>query len=74
MTASPTSSLAVTASAHEHAWLTESVHVTSAGRVRYVRCAGCAVRRVDLDAPATVPPTPLTRPICGDRRDPGTAG
>ncbi|MDQ1082768.1 MULTISPECIES: hypothetical protein [Microbacterium] len=63
MTAPRPSSLAVAATAHEHAWRTESMHLTSEGRVRYVRCTGCAARRIDLDAPVTAPPTPLTRTL-----------
>ncbi|MFS0910229.1 hypothetical protein AB3M89_00440 [Microbacterium sp. 179-I 3D2 NHS] len=42
--------------AHEHAWLVESRHRTSDGTVLYVRCASCAVRRVDLQAHPHVPP------------------
>ncbi|MDZ5146208.1 hypothetical protein [Microbacterium testaceum] len=63
MTASRTIPLVPSASVHEHAWMTESVHLTSDGRVRYVRCAGCSVRRVDVDAVAAAPPTALTREI-----------
>jgi len=48
---------------HEHAWLTESVHRTSEGLLRYVRCAGCRARRVDIDAAPVVPPTAMTREI-----------
>ena len=51
MTASDLLALAVSASApHEHGWITESVHSTSQGRVRYVRCSACGARRVDLEA------------------------
>ncbi|WP_295825287.1 hypothetical protein [uncultured Microbacterium sp.] len=63
MTASRTIPLAPSASVHEHAWITESVHLTSDGRVRYVRCAGCSVRRVDVDTAALLPPAALTREI-----------
>lgn len=63
MTAFRTRSAAVSASVHEHAWVTESVHVTSGGRVRYVRCTDCAARRVDLDAARDAPPVALTRPV-----------
>lgn len=63
MTALPTVLPAAPASVHEHAWLTESVHATSAGRVRYVRCTGCAARRVDLDPVSPAPPVSMTRPI-----------
>ncbi|WP_314457068.1 hypothetical protein [uncultured Microbacterium sp.] len=48
---------------HEHAWLTESVHATSEGRVRYVRCAECAARRVDLDAVSVTPASAISREI-----------
>ena len=63
MTAPHTIPLAPSASVHEHAWVTESVHLTSVGRVRYVLCAECSVRRVDVDPAAVVPPTALTREI-----------
>lgn len=66
MTVSPTPSLSATASVHEHAWVTESVHVTSTGSVRYVRCTGCPARRVELDPLATAPPTPVTGVIGSD--------
>lgn len=33
---------------HGHTWHTESVHATSEGRVRYLRCADCGTRRVEL--------------------------
>lgn len=46
---------------HEHGWLTESGHQTSEGRVVYVRCAHCGVRRVDLQPNSLQPPQPLTR-------------
>ncbi|WP_150953524.1 hypothetical protein [Microbacterium testaceum] len=63
MNASRTVPLTATASVHEHAWITESAHVTSTGRLRYVRCVGCAARRVDLEAAPVGPPTALTREI-----------
>ncbi|OYC97186.1 hypothetical protein CI089_01110 [Microbacterium sp. Yaish 1] len=47
---------ALLARAHEHGWATESAHRTSDGLVRYVRCGGCGVRRVDVQARATQPP------------------
>ncbi|MBQ9917926.1 MAG: hypothetical protein IJO71_12115 [Microbacterium sp.] len=53
----------VTAAAHEHAWVTESMHATSEGRVRYVRCTGCRARRVDLDSAVATPPVPLSREV-----------
>ncbi|MEI7056707.1 hypothetical protein WBG06_12890 [Nocardioides sp. CCNWLW239] len=46
---------------HEHGWLTESSHQTSEGRVHYVRCAACGVRRVDLQSHPLLPPQPLSR-------------
>ena len=45
---------------HEHGWLTESSHQTSEGRVLYVRCARCGVRRVDLQPHPLLPPRSLT--------------
>jgi hypothetical protein len=52
-----------TAAGHEHGWLTESSHQTSEGRVVYVRCARCGIRRVDLQAHPLLPPWPLTRDL-----------
>ena len=46
---------------HEHGWLTESSHQTSEGRVIYVRCAQCGVRRVDLQPHPALPPWSLSR-------------
>ncbi|WP_328531291.1 hypothetical protein OG984_09235 [Nocardioides sp. NBC_00368] len=46
---------------HEHGWLTESSHQTSEGRVLYVRCARCGVRRVDLQPHPLLPPQSLSR-------------
>ncbi|MDT0158485.1 hypothetical protein Q9R19_12700 [Microbacterium sp. ARD32] len=43
---------------HEHAWLTESAHATSEGEIVYVRCVGCAARRVDLRMHEALPPVP----------------
>lgn len=56
---------------HEHAWVTESSHRTSEGLVRYVRCARCGARRVDLQAHPQVPTTPLStlRPGAARRRN-----
>jgi hypothetical protein len=48
---------------HEHAWLIESRHSTSGGFVLYVRCAGCAARRVDLQPHPLSPPEALSRQI-----------
>lgn len=45
---------------HEHAWQTESAHRTSLGLLRYVICAGCGVRRVDLQPHREVPPAALS--------------
>lgn len=61
MTAADTLAPSV-APVHEHAWITDSVHATSEGRVRYVRCVGCSARRVELEA-SDLPPTPLTRAL-----------
>jgi hypothetical protein len=47
---------------HEHAWVTESRHRTSEGVVIYVRCAGCATRRIDLES-AVMPPTALSHAV-----------
>jgi len=47
---------------HEHAWLTESQHATSAGRLLYLRCA-CGTRRVDLQHHFDVPPEAVSRPL-----------
>jgi len=63
MSAPETLSLPVAASVHEHAWVTESAHVTSEGRVRYVRCTGCRARRVDLDPAVAMPPVRLSREV-----------
>lgn len=41
---------------HEHGWVTESSHHTSAGVVVYVRCAACGTRRVDLHNSTGLPP------------------
>ncbi|MFS0733524.1 hypothetical protein ABC304_16190 [Microbacterium sp. 1P10UB] len=61
MTAPSTLSSPVAASLHEHAWVTESTHATSAGRVRYVRCIACPARRIDLDPVASSPPAAITQ-------------
>jgi hypothetical protein len=45
---------------HEHGWVTESGHQTSAGRVVYVRCAGCGTRRVDIQSHPLVAPRSLS--------------
>lgn len=64
MSTSPTTGILVrpATDAHEHAWITESAHATSAGRIVYVRCPACGVRRVDLQERDDRPPTPLSRP------------
>ena len=46
---------------HDHGWLTESSHQTSEGRVLYVRCTLCGVRRVDLQPHPLLPPWTLSR-------------
>lgn len=48
---------------HEHAWLAESRHPTSAGVVFYVRCVDCGARRVDLQPHSDLPPSALTRTL-----------
>lgn len=45
---------------HEHAWETESAHRTSLGLLRYVSCAGCGTRRVDLQPDQEQPPAALS--------------
>ncbi|GAA1883863.1 hypothetical protein GCM10009715_32740 [Paeniglutamicibacter psychrophenolicus] len=57
-----TATLSGQAPAHEHAWLVESAHNTSEGMVAYVRCvAGCGARRIDLQGPANVPPSAVSK-------------
>lgn len=63
MTASRLLPAAAPAPVHEHAWVTESVHATSEGCVRYVRCVGCAARRVDLDPWEVAPASAVSRVI-----------
>lgn len=48
---------------HEHAWVTESAHRTSLGRLRYVICPGCGARRVDLQPHPERPPAALSVPV-----------
>ena len=48
---------------HEHAWLTESAHRTSLGLLRYVHCAGCGGRRVDLQQHPEQPPAALSAAV-----------
>ncbi|MDQ1138115.1 hypothetical protein QE410_002914 [Microbacterium sp. SORGH_AS 1204] len=67
MTVSRLLPTAAPAPVHEHAWVTESVHATSEGRIRYVRCVTCVARRVDLDPPAIAPASALSREIGGAR-------
>ncbi|WP_312168730.1 hypothetical protein [Microbacterium sp.] len=57
----PTPRIPSTPAPHEHAWLVESRHRTSDGTVLYVRCADCAMRRVDLQPHTQMPPTALSR-------------
>ncbi|WP_309080708.1 hypothetical protein [Zhihengliuella sp.] len=47
----------------EHAWITESAHTTLEGRLLYVRCAHCGIRRMDLQAGAEQPPSAASRLI-----------
>ncbi|MFE7224848.1 hypothetical protein ACFU7D_08705 [Nocardioides sp. NPDC057577] len=61
MTDSATEESRRTNATHEHGWLTESSHQTSEGRVLYVRCAQCGVRRVDLQPHPLLPPRSLSR-------------
>ncbi|RZU63115.1 hypothetical protein [Zhihengliuella halotolerans] len=49
--------------AHEHGWRVESSHATSAGRVLYVMCGDCGMRRVDVQESAHVPPSALSREL-----------
>ncbi|SED72998.1 hypothetical protein [Ruania alba] len=51
--------------AHEHGWVVESAHHTSQGRLLYVRCTGCGVRRVDLQDQGDRPPSAISRPTRG---------
>ncbi|MDQ0615700.1 hypothetical protein QF046_003341 [Microbacterium sp. W4I4] len=51
---------------HEHAWISESSHRTSAGEVVYVRCVGCGARRVDLRGAGSLPPTAQSHIACAD--------
>lgn len=55
--------------AHEHAWLIESRHRTSAGTLLYVRCGGCDTRRVDAQSHPDRPPTALSRELGAPRAD-----
>ena len=53
---------------HEHAWVVESAHDTSEGRVLYVRCGGhCGARRIDLQGSAEVPPNDVSVVVGGWR-------
>lgn len=67
MTASHLFPTAAPAPVHEHAWVTESVHATSEGRIRYVRCVACVARRVDLNPPVIAPASALSREFGGAR-------
>jgi len=55
---------------HEHGWIVESAHSTSLGRVLYVRCAECGVRRIDVQQYPDAPPTLLSMEL---RQPPGGA-
>jgi hypothetical protein len=46
---------------HEHGWLVESRHSTSAGYIVYVRCADCGARRIDAQQAPQQPPEALSR-------------
>ncbi|MGI6879517.1 hypothetical protein [Microbacterium sp. gxy059] len=48
---------------HEHAWETESTHLTSGGRIRYVRCAICGSRRVDAQPLGALAPSAASRTV-----------
>ena len=50
---------------HEHGWVTESSHRTSAGVVVYVHCAACGTRRVDLDDSTGMPLAPQSTEVAG---------
>ncbi|WP_277212231.1 hypothetical protein [Isoptericola croceus] len=54
-----------TPATHEHGWLVESSHAVSTGRILYVRCAECGVRRVDHQDHRRRPPEPLSRELPG---------
>lgn len=56
----PIDIIQLTVSRHEHGWLTESVHRTSEGVIRYVRCTDCGARRVDLQMSTSTLPRALT--------------
>lgn len=56
----PIDIIQLTVSRHEHGWLTESVHRTSEGVIRYVQCTDCGAHRVDLQTRASAPPRALT--------------
>ena len=52
--------------AHEHAWVVESAHNTSEGRVLYVLCAGnCGARRIDIQGAIEVPPSEVSFVVGG---------
>jgi hypothetical protein len=53
--------------AHEHAWIVESGHATSLGRVLYVLCDECGTRRVDLQEHGELPPVALSSEIVRSR-------
>ncbi|MGG7449327.1 hypothetical protein ACQ3HE_00290 [Plantibacter auratus] len=44
-----------------HTWATESAHATSEGSLRYLRCAACGSRRVELRPHDDAPAVPVTR-------------
>lgn len=53
---------------HEHAWLVESRHSTSAGLVVYVKCGTCKTRRVDIQDRVESPPTAVSKEVATPRR------
>ncbi|WEK60571.1 MAG: hypothetical protein P0Y60_14860 [Candidatus Microbacterium colombiense] len=59
----PIPRIPIPAPAHEHAWQVESRHRTSEGTLLYVRCAGCGIRRLDLQGHPQTPPAALSSEI-----------
>lgn len=59
---------------HEHAWVLESAHNTSEGRVLYVRCAReCGARRIDLQGVWDIVPSAASIALPSRRGVPGGA-
>lgn len=46
---------------HVHGWDVESAHMTSQGRLLYVKCSGCGARRVDLASYSDANQKPLCK-------------